>query len=84
MVRFLISRDRPVSIDDQVRGHVEWDCNLMPDPVIARADGSPLYNFATVVEDAQLEITHVIRAEEHLTNTGHSGIAVRSTRVQTS
>ena len=42
---------------------------LIADPVICRGDGSPLYNFATVVDDAHLEITHVIRAEEHLTNT---------------
>ncbi|MEO2018434.1 MAG: glutamate--tRNA ligase [Fuerstiella sp.] len=69
VVRFLIPRGRTVSIDDHVRGHVEWDCGLMVDPVIARGDGSPLYNFATVVDDGQLQITHVIRAEEHLSNT---------------
>lgn len=69
VVRFLVPRDRTVSINDHVRGHVEWDCGLMVDPVVARADGSPLYNFATVVDDGQLKITHVIRAEEHLSNT---------------
>ncbi len=69
VVRLLIPRTDKVVIDDHVRGQVEWDCSLMPDPVIARSDGSPLYNFATVVDDAALEITHVIRAEEHLPNT---------------
>ncbi len=69
VVRFLIDRAAKVSIDDHIRGHVEWDCGLIADPVICRGDGSPLYNFATVVDDAQLQITHVIRAEEHLTNT---------------
>lgn len=69
VVRFIVPRDRKVSITDHVRGHVEWDCALMVDPVIARGDGSPLYNFATVVDDGQLKITHVIRAEEHLSNT---------------
>ncbi len=69
VVRFLVPRDQKVKIIDAIRGDVEWDCSLMNDPVIMRADGSPLYNFATVVDDAQLEITHVIRAEEHLTNT---------------
>ena len=69
VVRFLIDRDRKVSIDDHIRGHVEWDCGLIADPVICRADGSPLYNFATVIDDVQMQITHVIRAEEHLTNT---------------
>ena len=69
VVRFLVPRDRTVSIEDEVRGHVKWDCNLMVDPVVARGDGSPLYNFATAVDDGQLQITHVIRAEEHLSNT---------------
>ncbi|MCA9077619.1 MAG: glutamate--tRNA ligase [Planctomycetaceae bacterium] len=69
VIRFLVDRESKVEIDDHIRGHVEWDCGLIADPVICRGDGSPLYNFATVVDDAQLEITHVIRAEEHLTNT---------------
>ena len=69
VVRFLVPRGRIFKLSDIVRGDVEWDCSLMVDPVIARGDGSPLYNFATAVDDAQLEITHVIRAEEHLSNT---------------
>jgi glutamyl-tRNA synthetase len=69
VVRLLVPRDRTVSIKDSIRGHVEWDCSLMVDPVIARGDGSPLYNFATVVDDGLMKITHVIRAEEHLSNT---------------
>lgn len=69
VVRLLVPRDRKVSIDDAIRGHVEWDCSLIPDPVIQRGDGSALYNFATVVDDVSLKITDVIRGEEHLTNT---------------
>ncbi len=69
VVRFLIPRDQKIAIDDAVRGHVEWDCSLMPDPVIMRSNGSFLYNFATVVDDGQMQITHIIRAEEHLANT---------------
>ena len=69
VVRFLVPRDQKIAIDDAVRGHVEWDGALMPDPVIMRSNGSALYNFATVVDDAHMQITHVIRAEEHLTNT---------------
>jgi glutamyl-tRNA synthetase len=69
VVRLKVPRNDKVVINDHVRGTVEWDCSLMPDPVIARSDGSPLYNFATVVDDAEFEITHVIRAEEHLSNT---------------
>ncbi|MCH8828909.1 MAG: glutamate--tRNA ligase [Planctomycetes bacterium] len=69
VVRFLIPRSETVQLEDEIRGHVEWDCALIPDPVIQRGDGSPLYNFATVVDDAQMQISHVIRAEEHLSNT---------------
>ncbi|WP_437227931.1 glutamate--tRNA ligase [Planctomicrobium sp. SH661] len=69
VIRFLVDRSRKIAIDDQVRGHVEWDCGLIADPVIMRGNGMPLYNFATVVDDIDLKITHVIRAEEHLTNT---------------
>lgn len=69
VLRFLIPRAQKVVLEDHIRGHVEWDAALLPDPVILRGDGSPLYNFATVVDDAQMQITHVIRAEEHLSNT---------------
>lgn len=69
VIRYLIDRDSQVAIDDHIRGHVEWDCGLLPDPVIMRGNGLPLYNFATVVDDIALDITHVIRAEEHLSNT---------------
>jgi glutamyl-tRNA synthetase len=69
VIRFLVPRGTTISLDDIVRGHVEWDTSLIADPVIMRGDGTPLYNFATVVDDAAMEITHVIRAEEHLSNT---------------
>lgn len=69
VLRFLIPRDQQVVIDDSIRGRVEWDGALLPDPVILRGDGTPLYNFATVVDDADMRISHVIRAEEHLSNT---------------
>ena len=66
VVRLKVPHDQIVKIEDAVRGHVEFDTNLMIDPVILRANGTPLYNLATVIEDAQMQITHVIRAEEHL------------------
>jgi len=69
VLRLLVPRDRKIELNDEIRGHVEWDAGLMADPVIMRSNGSPLYNFATVVDDAQMRITHVIRAEEHLSNT---------------
>lgn len=69
VIRFLVPRGQTLALDDIVRGHVEWDTSLLPDPVIMRPDGTPLYNFATVVDDAGMSISHVIRAEEHLSNT---------------
>jgi nondiscriminating glutamyl-tRNA synthetase len=59
-----------VAFDDIVRGRVEIDVsNLGGDFVIVRADGTPLYHFTVVVDDAAMEITHVIRGEDHLSNT---------------
>ncbi len=59
-----------VAFDDVVRGRVEIDVsNLGGDFVIVRADGSPLYHFTVVVDDAAMEISHVIRGEDHLSNT---------------
>ena len=59
-----------VVIEDIVRGRVEIDVsNLGGDFVIVRADGTPLYHFTVVVDDAEMEITHVIRGEDHLSNT---------------
>lgn len=69
VLRFLIPRDRVIVIEDLIRGRVEFDPNLLSDPVIMRANQTPLYNFATVIDDAHAEISHVIRAEEHLSNT---------------
>jgi len=59
-----------VAFDDVVRGHVEIDVsNLGGDFVIVRNDGNPLYHFTVVVDDAAMGITHVIRGEDHLSNT---------------
>lgn len=69
VLRFLVPRGETLVLDDIIRGRVEWDTSLISDPVIVRGNGTPLYNFATVVDDAQMQITHVIRAEEHLSNT---------------
>ncbi len=59
-----------VAFDDIVRGRVEIDVsNLGGDFVIVRGDGSPLYNFTVVVDDAAMQISHVIRGEDHISNT---------------
>lgn len=56
-------------VHDLIRGDVEFSNALMDDFIIAKSDGWPTYNFAVVVDDATMNITHVIRAEEHLSNT---------------
>jgi glutamyl-tRNA synthetase len=68
-LRFRVGAGR-VAFDDIVRGRVEIDvANLGGDFVIVRADGTPLYHFTVVVDDAAMEITDVIRGEDHLSNT---------------
>jgi len=71
VVRFKVPASKLVSIDDAVRGTVTWDANGLSfgDFIIQRSNGMPVYNFCVAVDDAAMEITHVIRAEEHLTNT---------------
>jgi len=69
VVRLKMPREGSLVIDDKVRGRVEFAWEREQDHVIQRADGSCLYHLASVVDDHDLEITHVIRAEEHLSNT---------------
>ncbi len=56
-------------VDDVIRGETRFPNVSMDDPVIARADGSALYNFAVAVDDLDAGITHVVRGEDHLSNT---------------
>jgi glutamyl-tRNA synthetase len=68
-LRFRIP-DGPVVFDDLVRGRVEFEGSALGgDLVIVRADGTPLYHFTVVVDDAAMGISHVIRGEDHLSNT---------------
>ena len=68
-LRFRVRADK-IKFDDLVRGEVEIDtANLGGDFVIVRGDGTPLYHFVVVIDDAAMEITHIIRGEDHLSNT---------------
>jgi len=69
VVRLKMPRDGVCRFTDRIRGEVEVDWALEQDHVIRRADGSVLYHLASVVDDQAMEISHVIRAEEHLSNT---------------
>jgi len=66
--RFLLDQE-VVSWEDDVRGKVEVDCASMSDPVLIRTDGRPLYHLPSVVDDIDFGISHVIRGEDHVSNT---------------
>src|SRR5438094_76088 len=68
-IRFRIPEARDVVFTDSVRGDVRFHTDVIGDPVIVRADGHPAYNFAVVVDDALMEVTDVIRGEDHISNT---------------
>jgi len=68
-IRFRVPDQRDVVFTDVVRGDVRFHTDVIGDPVIVRADGMPAYNFAVVVDDALMEVTHVIRGEDHISNT---------------
>ncbi|WP_100405972.1 glutamate--tRNA ligase [Bacillus solitudinis] len=69
VVRFRVPEGKEITIDDAVRGNVTFESNGIGDFVIARKDGIPMYNFAVVIDDALMKMSHVIRGEEHLSNT---------------
>jgi glutamyl-tRNA synthetase len=68
-VRLRVGEGGPLRVDDLIRGETTFAREHMDDPVIARADGSALYNFAVAVDDLDAGITHVVRGEDHLSNT---------------
>ena len=59
----------PIDFDDAVYGHTSFPADVMDDMILVRTDGSPTYNFAVVCDDANMGITHVIRGDDHLSNT---------------
>jgi len=68
-IRFRVPEERDVVFTDAVRGDVRFQTDVIGDPVIVRADGTPAYNFAVVVDDALMQVTHVVRGEDHISNT---------------
>ncbi len=69
VVRFRFPDDGETVVDDVILGKVTFDNRELDDLVIMRSDGTPTYNFAAVVDDHDLSITHVIRGNDHLNNT---------------
>lgn len=73
-IRFLIDKsaygeDGLVVFNDLVKKEVKFDLNLIGDFIIRKSDGSPTYNFAAAVDDAAMKITHVLRGDDHISNT---------------
>ncbi len=69
VVRFRNPLDGVVAWDDAVKGRIEFANTELDDFIIARADGTPTYNFCVVVDDWEMAITHVIRGDDHINNT---------------
>ncbi|WP_242127581.1 glutamate--tRNA ligase [Sphingobium sp. Sx8-8] len=67
--RFRLDHDQPIAWTDLIRGEQRFDPKLLSDPVIRRADGSWLYMLPSVIDDIAMGVTHVLRGEDHVSNT---------------
>ncbi|RJQ06160.1 MAG: glutamate--tRNA ligase [Bacillota bacterium] len=68
-LRFAVPEGQVIGIDDLIRGRIDYPTDSISDFIIVRPNGMPLYNFAVVVDDITMDITHVIRGEGHISNT---------------
>ncbi|MBL0389430.1 glutamate--tRNA ligase [Tumebacillus sp. ITR2] len=68
-IRFRVPDDHVLKFHDMIRGEIEFESNGIGDFVIVKSDGIPTYNFAVTIDDALMKISHVVRGEEHLSNT---------------
>jgi glutamyl-tRNA synthetase len=68
-IRLFVPENKTVSFDDQVYGLIKVDSKIIEDFIILRSNGLPTYNFSVAIDDILMEITHVIRGEDHLSNT---------------
>ncbi len=69
VIRFKNPTEGHVVVDDLIRGRVVFDNKELDDLIIARSDGTPTYNLSVVVDDMDMDITHVVRGDDHLNNT---------------
>jgi glutamyl-tRNA synthetase len=79
-VRLRVPDDGATVVDDVIRGETRFEHVHLDDPVIARADGSVLYNFAVAIDDLDAGITHVVRGEDHLSNTPKQVLVLEAAR----
>lgn len=81
-LRFKVPKDRSVTVNDLVRGSIKFETNGISDFIIMKASGIPTYNFAVVLDDHEMKISHVIRGEEHLTNTGPQALLYEALKLE--
>jgi glutamyl-tRNA synthetase len=79
-VRLRVPDDGATVMNDAIRGETRFEHVHMDDPVIARADGSVLYNFAVAIDDLDSAITHVVRGEDHVSNTPKQLLVIEAAR----
>ncbi len=79
-VRLRVPEGGATVVEDAVRGETRFEHVHLDDPVIARADGSVLYNFAVAIDDLDADITHVVRGEDHLSNTPKQLLVLEAAR----
>ncbi|MDR7074816.1 glutamate--tRNA ligase [Fictibacillus barbaricus] len=68
-IRFLVPQDRTITFDDMVKGEVSFESSGFGDFVIVKKDGIPTYNYAVVIDDHEMAISHVLRGDDHISNT---------------
>ncbi|HXW69305.1 MAG TPA: glutamate--tRNA ligase, partial [Dissulfurispiraceae bacterium] len=68
-VRFMMPQEGRTIVNDLIKGTIEFENNILEDLIILRSDGTPTYNFVVVVDDIDMQITHVIRGDDHVNNT---------------
>ena len=66
---FKVDKGRPIEINDMIHGKITFNTDEIKDQVMIKSDGSPVYNFCCVIDDAYLKITHIIRGDDHVSNT---------------
>lgn len=76
VIRLKIEDNINIEWDDLIRGHMSVPTSALTDPVILKSNGYPMYNFAVVIDDYDMDITHVLRGEEHISNTPYQ-IAIK-------
>lgn len=77
-IRYIVGKGREISFNDLIRGNISFKSDLIGDFIIIKSDGTPSYNFAVVVDDADMKISHIIRGEDHISNTARQVLLYES------